>query len=252
MRPLPLLLMSAAFLPSFAARAATPRSDAPAAYKDATAALGKLHDVHFMKRHAQILQRDKQGPVGLVFLGDSITEMWSKAPEVWKSNFAAYHPANFGIGGDFTQNVIWRIENGELDGISPRVVVLMIGTNNTLANTAPEIVSGIHRILDLIRARQPQARILLLALLPRGPRWQPYNQTFDDAVHRMQVIREVNRLLPPLADGHTIRFLDLTADFTGPDGQVRADLLADKLHPSPAGYAVIAKEISPLLREMMR
>lgn len=202
----------------------------------------------FQQKHEAILARLREGPVGVAFVGDSITERWKEAPAAW-AEFAPFAPANLGVGGDSTQHVIWRLEHGELDGYRARVFVLMIGTNNTAGHTAPQIAAGIRRIIDLIQARQPQAKVLLLGIFPRGVRHQD-DGLYDDAVMRMRTIRAVNATLATWDNGTTIRYLDLGDRFTGPDGQVREDLLPDHLHPGPAGCKVWADAMLPLLRAM--
>src|SRR5205823_4872497 len=118
--------------------------------------------------HAAFLERGRQGPIGVLFLGDSITEGWIKAPHIWQHYYESRQPANFGIGGDRTEHVVWRIENGELDGIHPKVVVLMLGTNNSGSNTAEEIAAADKKIVGMIRAKVPEAKVLVLAIFPRG------------------------------------------------------------------------------------
>src|SRR5476651_2648683 len=136
-------------------------------HTDASAAMAKQDDGTFLKLHESFLARGKAAPIGVLFLGDSITNHWRIAPEIWEKYYGKYQPVNFGISGDTTQNVIWRIEHGELDGIHPRVVVLMIGTNNSGSNSAAEIFAADKKIVDLIRARLPTAKVLLLAIFPR-------------------------------------------------------------------------------------
>ncbi|HEX2861202.1 MAG TPA: GDSL-type esterase/lipase family protein, partial [Lacunisphaera sp.] len=148
---------------------ATPAA-ATAAQVDASAAIPKTGNARFFELHEKFLARGKSGPIGVLFLGDSITEGWAKAPHIWEHYFGRYQPANFGIGGDQTQHVIWRIENGELDGISPKVVVLMLGTNNSGQHTGAQIAAADRKIVGLIRQKLPETKILLLAVFPRGPR----------------------------------------------------------------------------------
>src|SRR5439155_25463894 len=131
---------------------------------DASAAIPKTGNARFFELHESFLKRDKAGPIGVLFLGDSITEGWTKAPHIWEHYYGVFQPANFGIGGDQTQHVIWRIENGELDGIHPKVVVLMLGTNNTAGNTAEEIVAADRKIVQMIRSRLSETKVLLLAI----------------------------------------------------------------------------------------
>ncbi len=122
----------------------------------------------FLKAHEEFLALAREGTAGLVFLGDSITAGWKRQQAIWDRAFGKYQPVNFGIGGDRTQHVLWRIENGELDGIKPKAVVIMIGTNNSALDSAEAIARGITRIVETVRAKQPQAKILLLAVFPRG------------------------------------------------------------------------------------
>lgn len=210
----------------------------------------------FLEHHASFLARAKSGPIGVLFLGDSITERWRIAPQIWQAYYGNYAPANFGIGGDRTQNVIWRIEHGELDGIAPKVLVLMLGTNNSLTYTAAEIAAADRKIVAMIRAKLPDTRILLLGVFPRGPRdpkGGPIDAAaIDDAARRMVTIRAVNRDLAKLDDGRTIRYLDIGHVFLGPDGQIPEALMPDRLHPGPAGYQLWADAMQPLLDEMMR
>ena len=238
--------LSLAPLASAAAAAST-----PAKAHDASAAVEKHDNGRFLKMHESFLARAKEGPIGLLFLGDSITERWTKAPEIWNKYYGALHPANFGIGGDQTQNVIWRIEHGELDGIDPRVVVLMLGTNNSATNTGEEIAAADAKIVSLIREKLPHAKVLLLAIFPRGPRHLP-NGTFDDGVHRMEVIRDANARLAKLDDGRTVRFLDIGAKFVGADGKIPNEIMPDQLHPSPAGLQIWADAMQPTLEQMLK
>jgi len=210
----------------------------------------------FLEKHTAFLARAKSGPIGLLFLGDSITERWRIAPHIWQAYYGQYQPANFGIGGDRTQNVIWRIEHGELDGIAPKVLVLMLGTNNSYTYTAAEIAAADRKIVAMIRARLPATRILLLAVFPRGPRdpkGGPINAAaIDDAARRMVTIQALNADLAKLDDGNSVRFLDINAVFLGQDGHIPPTLMPDQLHPGPAGYQLWADAMQPLLTAMMQ
>ncbi|OAM88889.1 GDSL-type esterase/lipase family protein [Termitidicoccus mucosus] len=209
---------------------------------------GRAQD-YFLEKHAAFLARAKEGPVNLLFIGDSITDGWSKAPDIWENHFGRYQPANFGISGDSTQHVLWRIAHGELDHIAPKVVVLMIGTNNTASNTPAEIADGVARVIRRIREKLPQTKILLLAIFPRGPRQN--TGYYDDGIRRMEVINEVNLDLSRLADGSRIRFLNINDTFLGPDGRIPANVMPDQLHPGPKGYQLWADAMQSLLDEMM-
>lgn len=143
-----LVLGSASASPSHAQAVATPSALPAPAIVDASAPIARTDKPAFYTRHDEFLARGKSGPIGVLFLGDSITERWKQAPHIWEHYFGKYQPANFGIGGDRTHNVVWRIENGELDGIKPRVVVLMLGTNNTDVHSAEQIAAANGKILS--------------------------------------------------------------------------------------------------------
>lgn len=204
----------------------------------------------WMPRHEAKLaeiraHREAGRRVDLVFLGDSITQGWeNEGRAAWATHFAPHHAVALGFGGDRTENLLWRLQHGELDGMAPRVVVLLIGTNNTgerLEDPALT-VAGIRANLDEIRRRQPQAKVLLLALFPRDE--QP------DGLLRRHNAR-INALLPALADGRQVVFLDIGPALTQPDGRLSRDILPDWLHLSPAGYERWAQALAPHLTQWL-
>lgn len=244
-------LFAAAFCPSGLAQNA-PAVAPVVAPADPSIAAPKQGSARFFELHESFLKRGKAGPIGVLFLGDSITEGWTKAPHIWEHYFGKYQPANFGIGGDRTQHVIWRIENGELNGISPKVVVLMLGTNNTGDNTAEEIAAADRKIVRLIQQHLPETKILLLAIFPRGPR-KSKDGTPEPWEKKMAIIHAVNADLATLDDGKKIRFLDINARFLANDGMTVPNIIMpDQLHPNAAGYQLWAEAIQPMLGEMMR
>ena len=197
----------------------------------------------FLELHGQYVERARQGNVDVVFLGDSITQKWRDAPDIWKQRFEPIKAVNFGVMGNVIQHVLWRVEHGELDGISPKVVVLLIGTNNANGKDSAPIVVGIRHLIDVIHGKCPRTKVLLLAIFPRDKAGEA-NQT--------RVINEVNPELAKLDDGSSIRFLNINDKFQNADGTLKAELFADRLHPNPAGYQVWADAMTPLLTEMLK
>ena len=199
----------------------------------------------FIASHEKFVSIAKEGKAQLVFLGDSITAGWAgNGKDVWAKAFGSYTPANFGIGGDRTQHVLWRIQNGELENIKPKAVVLMIGTNNSGSDTAEGIAKGVTVIVKTIREKQPQAKILLLAVFPRGEKASP-NPGRDK-------LKQVNATIAKLDDGKNIFFLDIGDKFLQPDGSLTKEIMPDFLHLSPAGYQIWADAIGPKLAELMK
>jgi lysophospholipase L1-like esterase len=194
--------------------------------------------------HEQFLKRAKEGKVDVLFLGDSITQGWG-GNAVWQKHYAPLQAANFGIGGDTTQNVLWRITNGELEGIAPKVVVLMIGTNNFgLHGDGPEaVVKGIAAVVAALRKKLPASRILLLGIFPRD------EKPNTDARRKIQ---KVNSEIAKLEDRKAVRFLDLGARFLSADGSIAKDVMPDFLHLSEKGYQIWADGMDPLLKELVR
>lgn len=215
-------------------------------------------DPNWVKRHEGFVAEAKKGGVDVLFLGDSITDFWRRennpnqgGKPVWDKNFAMLHPLNLGISGDRTQHVLWRMQHGELDGLSPKVIVLMIGTNNTgferdnktIRNTVPETIEGVKAVVQGLRTKLPNAKILLLAIFPRGEK--------PDNPQRVQV-NEVNASLWKLDNGKTIRYLDLGSKFLSADGTLSKDIMPDFLHPNEHGYEIWADAMRPTLMEMLQ
>jgi lysophospholipase L1-like esterase len=259
MKKLLLTVALAACLPLAVAQTPAPAPAATALVPqkvDASAATPKTGNARFFELHEKFLTRAKSGPIGVLFLGDSITEGWGKAPHIWDYYYGKLQPANFGIGGDQTQHVIWRIENGELDGIHPKVVVLMIGTNNSDGNTGEEIAAADKKIIEMIRAKIPETKVLLLAIFPRDARRNPEGLITDAAIanaaKRMAAIDRANALLAKFDDGVNVRFLDIGEIFLGRDGKIPWTIMPDQLHPTAAGYQLWAEAMQPLLTEMLK
>ena len=244
------LLLAQSPSPAVSPNIAVAPAASPQIHVDASSPAPKNDKGRFLTMHASFLERAKQGPIDLLFLGDSITERWTSAQDVWKAHYEKYNPANFGISGDATQHILWRIQNGELDNIHPKVLVLMIGTNNTKGNSADEIAAADKLIVQKIREKLPDTKILLLAIFPRGPQ-KAHNGTVDDGVERMQKIHAINAELAKMDNGNTIRFLDIGNQFLDANGKIPADVMPDQLHPSPKGYDIWAAAMQPLLDQMM-
>ena len=260
-RFLPLILSLAALSVSAVAQSAAPTAPAaapvaPPALVDASAAIPKTGNARFFQLHEEFLARGKSGPIGLLFLGDSITEGWKKAPHIWEHYFGKYQPANFGIGGDQTQHVIWRIENGELDGINPKAVVLMIGTNNSGAHSGEQIADAVKKIVDLIRAKLPQTKVLLFAIFPRDARRNAdgliTEAAITDAAKRVAANDRANAILAKLDDGANVRFYNINSVFLGRDGRIPWTMMPDQLHPTAAGYQLWAEALEKPLAEAMQ
>jgi lysophospholipase L1-like esterase len=194
----------------------------------------------WMAMHEKFLSQAKKGNIDLLFLGDSITQGWNNN-EVWRRHFEPRKAANFGIGGDRTEHVLWRIQNGELEGIAPKVTVLMIGTNNSGANTPEEIAQGVTAIVDELRKRLPNTKILLLGVFPRGEK---------PAAIRDR-LKAVNEKIAKLSDGSHVQFLDIGAAFLNEDGTISRKIMPDFLHLSREGYRKWADAMEPTLWSML-
>jgi lysophospholipase L1-like esterase len=202
----------------------------------------------FKNYHETFLKRRAQ-PMTVLFIGDSITAGWnSTGSAVWKERYAKLNAANFGISGDKTQHVLWRIDNGELDGIEPKVVVLMIGTNNS-GDTAPAIASGVVAIAKKINEKLPKSKLLLLGIFPRSP-----SATGPDGKPTpvRAKLMEVNAELAKLHDGKTTFYLEIWKQFLAEDGSITKEMMADALHPGPKGYQVWADAMQPTLDELLK
>ena len=211
------------------------------------------------QRHAELLRRTKQGNADLLFLGDSIMQGWNcrfmladpatphdgAGRELWDKLYAPLNAANQSIGGDRIENLLWRITaGGEIDGFSPKVIVLLIGTNSLAAKDPPErVAAGVGQVLRELGTRMPNAKILLLGIFPRG-------QKSDDPLRLP--IRETNALLAKMDDGKRVHFLDFGSQFLSPDGSISTEIMGDYVHPTAKGYAVWAEAMRPSLDRLWR
>lgn len=196
--------------------------------------------------HQKLLARTAQGGVDVMFLGDSLTMLWDKEGKaVWDARFAPLKAANYGIGGDSTRQVLWRLENGELDNLNPKLVVLMIGTNNIYGDhnsgTDAEITEGVAKIVGLIHAKAPAAKVLLLGVLPRQ------NAFFTNRTAAL------NKELSAYAAKNKIQFIDASAKFLNADGSIAPALFKpDQVHLSAEGYGVLADAIQPAITSLLK
>jgi platelet-activating factor acetylhydrolase IB subunit beta/gamma len=206
-------------------------------------------DEHFIERHATFLKQAKETTIRLLFLGDSITRRWVDVLNLWEHYFAHYQPANFGVGGDVVESLLWRVQNGEIDNIQPRVVVLLIGTNNVPTNSGSEIADSIRQIVATIQMKLPQTKILLMAIFPRGPQVQSNSDATNP--YFMDVVHTANKLLSSLDNQDSIRFLDIGPLFFGADGEIDTSLMPDRLHLIEPGYKIWAESMKDILKDMM-
>ena len=212
-------------------------------------------DRNSMIAHAQLLDKAKKGGIDVYFEGDSITRRWGATdyPELlanWKQNFFGWNAANFGWGADAIQNILWRLHNGELDGVHPKVIVLLAGTNNVGYAVPPggeeakiaEITKGFNAMLEIMQAKAPGAVIILMGIFPR-----------NDNMAVMPLINKINDNLAKFADGKRIRYLNINDKLADKDGRLFDGMMNpnDKLHPTIKGYQVWADALKPVLTELL-
>lgn len=195
-------------------------------------------------RHSKFLERVKQGNANVLFIGDSITQGWEGAGKgVWAEAFDSLGAVNLGIGGDRTQHVLWRLDNGEIDGIQPKAAVVMIGTNNLGANTNEEIVAGITAIVKKLNTKLPKTKVLLLGIFPRSER----------ADHPLRTrIKEINAEIAKLNDGKMVFYKNIGGRFLAEDGSLPKATMPDFLHLSSDAYRTWADAIEDDLERLMK
>lgn len=210
----------------------------------------------WMQRHQGVLDRIKEGNPEVIFIGDSITHGWeNKGKTVWEPFYGTRNAANMGFSGDRTEHVLWRLHNGEIDGISPRLAVLMIGTNNAARDqyTPEQIAEGIRAILCTLRTELPQTKILVLAIFPRGSDEQRKDKTQDAAYNPLWAKNDqVNQMISKFADGRMIHYLDINKAFLNDQGVLTRDVMPDLLHPEEKGYAIWAEAMEPTLAKLLK
>ncbi|HUI54850.1 MAG TPA: GDSL-type esterase/lipase family protein [Bryobacteraceae bacterium] len=212
-------------------------------------------DANSRLAHEQLLAKARQGRIDVYFEGDSITRRWGATDypqllENWNKNFFGWNAADFGWGADRIENILWRLENGELDGINPKVIVLLAGTNNVGNRVPPagadsvveNVTKGLQAVLRIMQSKAPDAVIILLGIFPR-----------NDNMDVMPEIDRINANLAQLADGRKIRYLNINDQLADRDGKLREGMMNanDKLHPAIPGYQVWADALKPLLTELL-
>jgi lysophospholipase L1-like esterase len=211
-------------------------------------------DPNSLIAHEQLLEKARKDHIDIYFEGDSITRRWGATdyPELlanWKQNFFGWNAADFGWGGDKTENILWRLENGELDGVNPKVIVLLAGTNNIGHSVPPGgddtkvsgVTSGIQAVLKILQAKAPEAIIILTAIFPR-----------NDNPAAMPIVDKINDNLSQLADGEKIRFLNINDKLADRDGRLFDGMMnPDKLHPALKGYQAWADALKPIFSALL-
>lgn len=194
------------------------------------------------ERHQAMNARAKEGNVDLVYIGDSIVgnRKWEGKP-VWDHYYARRNGTILGISGDRTQQVLWRLQNGNIDGISPRLAIVMIGQNNGPFNTGEEIGAGVTAIVQTLREKVPETKILVLAIFFRG----------EKPTEERAVLTKANEIASKLADGEHVFYMDVNYLFLQPDGSIPASLMPDFEHPNEEGHRVWAAAIEPMVAELM-
>jgi len=205
--------------------------------------------------HEQLLAKARQGRIDVYFEGDSITRRWGATdyPELlenWKKNFFGWNAADFGWGADRVENILWRLENGELDDVNPKVFVLLAGTNNVGSRVPPEgveraaanVTKGLEAVVRVVESKAPNAVIILMGIFPR-----------NDNLAVMPEIGRINASLAGMADGRKIRHLNINGQLADHDGNLRDGMMndRDKLHPLLKGYQVWADALKPVLTELL-
>lgn len=196
-------------------------------------------------RHEEKLQEERRESADILFLGDSITHGWettgSDVAEEYFSDFSIY---NIGFSGDRTENVLWRFDHGEIDGINPKLAVLMIGTNNTGHRQDPSecTAKGIERILNEMDRKLPDTHVLLLAIFPRG-------KSPDDDLRKLN--EKINNRIQEFDKREHVTFANINNVFLTEDGILTEEIMPDELHPNEYGYELWAEEMRPVIREMM-
>jgi lysophospholipase L1-like esterase len=182
-----------------------------------------------------------EGNIDVAFVGDSITARW-RGSENWTKHWGSYRAVNMGIGGDQTQHVLWRLQNGDLDGYKAKLFVVMIGTNNMWAKDADpaNAAAGVKAVIDLIKSKHPESKILLMSLLPTGEKPNPGRE----------MRKAVNELISKFAGGN-VQYMDIWDKYLNAEGMISKDDMHDFLHLAPKGYDIWAEAISGKVKDIV-
>jgi beta-glucosidase len=199
----------------------------------------------WIPRHQEKLAAIKaQDKIDLVMIGDSITHGWEDGGrKTWDQYYAKRHAVNLGFSGDRTEQVLWRLQHGEIEGLAPKLVVIMIGTNNTghRQDKPEDTAAGIKAIVGEVRTRLPQTKTLLLAIFPRGGHANDALRKLNDAT---------NKIIAGYADNEHVFFLDINAEFLDDNGVLPTSIMPDLLHPNAEGYEIWAKAMEPMIAKL--
>lgn len=200
----------------------------------------------WIPRHQEKLAQASLGEAELLLIGDSITHNWEKVgKEVWQQYFGDINTLNIGFSGDRTENVLWRLQQGEVEGITPKLAIMMIGTNNTghRMDNPDSIAAGVDLILKELTERLPDTKVLMLAIFPRGA---------DNDDNMRQNNQQTNKLLKQLAETHNVMYADINQHFLTDEGILSEDIMTDLLHPNVTGYSIWAEQIKPYIDKYVR
>ena len=214
-----------------------------AAFADNSAIVPEARtNASWIQRHDLMNRQARKGHIDLIYVGDSIVEHFNKqGKEVWEHYYADRNALNLGISGDRTEHVLWRLDHGNIDGIKPKLAIVMIGQNNGGHNTAEEIAEGVTAVVQRLRTKLPDTRILLLAIFQRREKPTPERAVLDKA----------NEIVSKLADSKTVFYMDINHIYVQPDGSIPKSLMYDFEHPTPLGHKVWAEAIESKVAELM-
>lgn len=196
----------------------------------------------WMHRHEEINTDVKAGNINLLWIGDSIVENWKdRGRETWDKYYAHRGAANLGIGGDRTEHLLWRMDHGNIDGVHPKLAIVMMGQNNGGTNTAEEIADGVTAIVTELRTKLPDTKILLLGIFYRG----------EHPNDEQKKLARTNEIISGLADDKQVYYMNINNIFLRPDGSIPAELMPDFEHPSAEGHKLWAETIESKVAELM-